>query len=255
MLSSSSERLVKRSIAFIPLRLTILGACLGWFSRKALKPILLPHGPARPYTEVPTWAPIDKTNDLLMEKRKRPMSSFVAFCYFSSHRLFRVLFSYLFRLNLPDGKLSKIYERVEQGQNPLMKGPETVFFDDEGIMYTTTDYGDLISLTDFATDKTTGKITAKATKIKDLGVGRPLGAKFLGSTLYIADPVMGLMRVSDVFDPKSKAEVVATTVVDGGKETRILFADDVAVAPSTGMVYFTDGKCKDVIGLVRRKAH
>ncbi len=140
-----------------------------------------------------------------------------------------------------DGKLTKIFERVEPGQSPLMKGTETIFFDDNGIMYATTEQGNLISLTDMETDDG-GKITTKATIIQDLGNGRPLAGKFLGDTLYVADAMLGLTRVRNVFDSRSKVEIVVSTVIDEGKETRIHFADDVAVAPGSGMIYFTDGE-------------
>ena len=141
-----------------------------------------------------------------------------------------------------DGKLQKIFERVEEGEKPLMKGTETIFFDDHGIMYATTEHGKLITLTDLVTDASTGKTTVKATWIKDLGPGRPLAGKFSGNTLYIADSVLGLCRVQNVSHPQSKLEIVASTVMDQGKETRIHFADDVAVGPQSGKVYFTDGK-------------
>jgi hypothetical protein len=125
-----------------------------------------------------------------------------------------------------------------------MKGTETMFFDDHGTMYSTTGNGNLISFTDIQIDGGNGKTTAKTSLVKDLGTGRPLAGKFLGNTVYVADAVLGLTRVQNVYDPRSKVEIVASTVVDhhnGGKETRIHFADDVAVAPKSGMVYFTDG--------------
>lgn len=138
-----------------------------------------------------------------------------------------------------DGKLQKIFERVEKDKTKLLKGPETVFFDNNGIMYTTTDDANLISLTDF--QKEDGKITAKTTWIANV-VGRPLGGKFTSDgTLYMADAALGLTRIRNPRDPKSKLEVVATTVQDGATVTRIQFADDLAVGPKTGKVYFTDG--------------
>lgn len=124
----------------------------------------------------------------------------------------------------------------------MMKGPETIFFDDYGTMYSATEEGNLISFTDIQTNERDGKTTAKVTLVKDLGPGRPLGAKFLGDTLYVADAALGLTRVTNVLDPKSKVEIVATGVMDGGNWTRIMYADDVAVSPKTGMVYFTDGE-------------
>jgi hypothetical protein len=140
-----------------------------------------------------------------------------------------------------DGKLTKIYERIEPGRSPLMNGTETVFFDDHGTMYATTENGNLISFSDIQTPDDDGKSTTKTSLVKDLGTGRPLAGKFMGSTVYVADSVLGLTRVQNVYDPKSKVEIVASTVMDNGKETRIFFADDLAVAPNSGMVYFTDG--------------
>jgi len=141
-----------------------------------------------------------------------------------------------------DGKLSKIFERIEPGGKPLMRGTEAIFFDDHGTMFSTTENGKLISITDIETDQE-GKTTAKVTVVKDLGMGRPLSGKFLGDTLYVADAALGLTRVQNISDPRSKVEIVASFVEVDGEETRINFADDIAVAPSTGMVYFTDGKC------------
>jgi len=153
------------------------------------------------------------------------------------------LLSYLWSVStFIDGKLQKIFERVGEGEKPLMKGTETIFFDDHGTMYATTEQGKLITLTDMATDESTGKTTVKATYIKDLGAGRPLSGKFWGDTLYIADSVLGLTRIQNVSNPHSKVEIVASTVMDQGKETRIRLADDVAIGPQSGKVYFTDGK-------------
>lgn len=107
-------------------------------------------------------------------------------------------------------------------------------------------------------DSTTIIITAKATLVKDLGPGRPLGAKFTadGSTLYIADAVLGLLRLRNPHDPRSKVEIVASTVssmnddttttnhnknnIGGQQSNRILFANDLTIGPVTGKVYFTD---------------
>jgi hypothetical protein len=71
------------------------------------------------------------------------------------------------------GRTKIIYERLDNDddEEKLLLGPETVFFGPDGTMFTTTDRGYLISLTDFVaeTDSTT---TAKATLVKDLGPGR-----------------------------------------------------------------------------------
>jgi sugar lactone lactonase YvrE len=141
----------------------------------------------------------------------------------------------------PAGKLQKIFERIENGKERLLKGPETIFFDTNGVMYFGNDDGNLISMTDFETAPD-GKMTAKTTLVADLGPGRPLGAKISGETLYVADALLGLTRIQNISDPMSKVEIVATTVVDNGTTSRLLFADDVVIGPKTGAIYFTDGK-------------
>jgi hypothetical protein len=134
-----------------------------------------------------------------------------------------------------------IYERLEEGKRALMKGPETVLFDNAGTLHFLSEDANLVSLTDFEIESDT-KITAKTTLVANLGNGRPLGGKFApDGTLYIADAVLGLTRIKNPRDPKSKLELVASTVMDAGEETRIKFADDVAIGPRTGMIYFTDG--------------
>jgi hypothetical protein len=107
-------------------------------------------------------------------------------------------------------------------------------------MYFGNEDGNLISMTDIETDPD-GKMTAKTTLVADLGPGRPLGAKFSGDTLYIADAVLGLTRIRNVNDPMSKVEIVATTVVENGTTSRLLYVDDIAIGPKTGAIYFTDG--------------
>jgi hypothetical protein len=189
----------------------------------------------------PSFGNVDETNDSLRFKRK---------CAFgiTSSNMIRLHDSLLLtsllahhRTLLSDGKLQKIYERLEEGKRTLMRGPETVLFDNDGILFALTEEANLVSLTDFEKESDT-KITAKTTLVANLGFGRPLGGKFApDGTLYIADAVLGLTRIKNPRDPKSKLEIVASTVMDAGEETRIFFADDVVIGPKTGMVYFTDG--------------
>jgi sugar lactone lactonase YvrE len=142
---------------------------------------------------------------------------------------------------LSDGKLQMIYERLEEGKRTLMRGPETIVFDSDGTLLTLTEEANLVSLTDFENESDT-RITAKTTLVANLGNGRPLGGQFApDGTLYIADAVLGLTRIKNPRDPKSKLEIVASTVMDAGEETRITLADDVVIGPKTGMIYFTDG--------------
>jgi hypothetical protein len=130
---------------------------------------------------------------------------------------------------------------VEKGKTRLLIGPETIVFGNDGTLFIMTEQSNLCSLTDFEKDEG-GRITAKSTLVADLGVGRPLGGRFtFDNTLYIADVVLGLTRIKNPGNPKSKVELVASQVKDKGEWTRILFTDDVTIGPKSGMVYFTDG--------------
>jgi len=152
-------------------------------------------------------------------------------------------------LNNSKAKLSKIYERVPKGKRPLVNGPETPVINPvTGKLFVLTEDGNLVSLTDFeeAEPSSHAQIkTAKATVAMNLGVGRPLGGKFTkdGKTLYIADTLLGLLRVKNLEDEdyQSKVEIVASSVVDThGIETKLNYANDVDIGPVTGHVYFTD---------------
>ena len=175
-----------------------------------------------------------------------------------------------------DGKLTKIYERKQQGGGePLMKGPETILFSNDGTLIALTEEGKLISLTDFeeaADDEydnstATKILTAKSTLVADLGVGRPLGGKFhpKENTVYVADAHLGLLRLkldendgnknkknrnnkrnqatpADSQTTKNKVELIASRVYDNGEWTQIKYCNDVVIGPKTGIVYFTDCK-------------
>lgn len=168
-------------------------------------------------------------------------------------------------LQFSRGKLIKIYER---GDKRLLRSPETIVFGPDGTMYTLSDQGFLISLTDLrpatpAESDQNGRDgviwTAETTLVKDLGCGRPLGAKFTlttttdtedddddGSTatLYVADALLGLIRIQNPTSPTSKVEIVASKIFgNNGAWTRIHYADDLTIGPKTGRVYFTDGMC------------
>lgn len=139
--------------------------------------------------------------------------------------------------------MKKIFERLGEGQEePLMKGPETVIFDNDGGMYIMNEEGFLVSLSEFKEDDQDNVIIwAKTRVVADLGVGRPLGGNFgPDNILYIADVHLGLIRLKS-FD--SKVELVASRVFDQGKWSQILYANDVVVGPKTGLVFFTDCKC------------
>ena len=168
------------------------------------------------------------------------------------------------------GKVTKIIERRAAENNgraeePLLVNPETVIFDGDGTMYVMNEHAKLVSLTDFESsggddddddeDDESRVVTARATEVADLGIGRPLGGKFDGGgCLYFADAILGLARVCNLpkggIPTKSRhsatslrpvVELIASRVkLDDGSWSPIRYADDVDVGPRTGHVYFTD---------------
>jgi hypothetical protein len=190
----------------------VIAAAVGYFFQRLFSDILLPWGPAVKVlaSNKLVYADVDYSNDSLQAKH---------------------------------GKLQKIFERVQDGEEALLKGAETIVFGGDGTLYALTEEANLISLTDFETSADDKSIvTAKSTLVKDLGMGRPLGGKFTpdGETLYMADSLLGLTRIRNPQDPASKVELVVSKVMDAGKMTPILFADDVTIGPVSGKVYFTD---------------
>ncbi len=148
-------------------------------------------------------------------------------------------------LRLSNGKLTKIYERLEEEGSPrLLVGPETIIFDDSGTMYTLTEQSKLVSITDIqqkSEDDASIK-TAKVTLVADLGIGRPLGGKFdSNNCLYFADILKGLCRICLDRKPKPIVELVGSRFqLQDGSWSDIIYADDVDIGPRTGHVYFSD---------------
>mmetsp|Transcript_15276 Transcript_15276/g.27669 ORF Transcript_15276/g.27669 Transcript_15276/m.27669 type:complete len:414 (-) Transcript_15276:74-1315(-) len=182
------------------------------YMKHGLIPRALPYGPAVPVAleDRPVFSDVDLTNDSLR-----------------AHR----------------GKLSKIYERVPEGVEPLMKGPETVVFGNDGTMYVLTEDGNFVSLTDFEYKDDGITITAKTSLVVDLGMGRPLGGKISkDDTLYAADTLLGLIQVQNVSDPRtrSKVQLVASKVMTDDGWSQILYADDVDIGSKSGIIYFSD---------------
>jgi hypothetical protein len=150
-----------------------------------------------------------------------------------------------------DGKLQKIYERIQPGEIPLIKGPETALFDANGILHIMTEDSKLVTLTEFSSPADDGiTIFATAREVAHLGVGRPLGGCFHpldGGSLYIADAHLGLTRLPPVDNSSNisgrKVQLIASRVWDepSGSWSPLRFVDDVVVGPKTGRVYFTDG--------------
>lgn len=160
---------------------------------------------------------------------------------------------------------------------PLLFGPETILWDkNHDKLYIANPFGQLVQISNLqypspskdhdTTAKDRYVIKADTTVFKDLGNGRPLGGQFTKekdgtTTLYIADGVSGLLRIRNFYnsDPsKSTVEIVASKVIDPDTKmvTPIHFADDVAIGPKNGKVYFTDATNIPLRKVVRqRKNH
>jgi Strictosidine synthase len=143
--------------------------------------------------------------------------------------------------------LTKIVERLEEGQKRLLIGPETVIVHPKtNALYAFARGAKLVRLDDLRPSASDNRVlTAKVTVSANLGIGAPLSGKFTedGKTLYVVDPILGLVRIRNFQDNQHLAtiELVANKVMDNGKLTKILYADDVAIGPKTGKIYFSDG--------------
>mmetsp|Transcript_20881 Transcript_20881/g.29912 ORF Transcript_20881/g.29912 Transcript_20881/m.29912 type:complete len:418 (-) Transcript_20881:197-1450(-) len=149
-------------------------------------------------------------------------------------------------LRQSNGKVTKIYERVEEEGSPrLLVGPETIIFDDIGTMYSLTEQpSKLVSITDIQqkSEDDASIMTAKVTVVADLGIGQALGGKFdSNNCLYFADILKGLCRICLDGRPHPIVELVASRFqLQDGKWSDIAYADDVDIGPRTGHVYFSD---------------
>lgn len=191
-------------------RTALLVAVTAYFGLNLLADSLLPHGPAveLPYEMRLEYAAVDPSNDLLQSKY---------------------------------GRTRRIVERLSENQTEtFIKAPETVVFGPDGTMYLMTEEAKLLRLDNFQPvgDKL---IEADVHVLRSLGVGRPLGGQIVSKTLWIADSLLGLTRLPNLHDPKSKVELVVNTAYyPDGTPTRIRFADDLAIGPKSGKVYLTD---------------
>lgn len=140
----------------------------------------------------------------------------------------------------------------------LIAGTETMVFDAKGDMYAMNQYGQLIRVEDVRGDddgssSNATTATADVTAIRRLGRGRVLSGRFADDgTLWMADAVLGLTRLRDPSDPRSKVELVADAVVvvdntdddakdeDTSRPSPLRFVDDLDIGPRTGRIYFTD---------------
>ena len=197
-------------------RMVVLALVTGNMVSKTFLHQLLPYGSPVELVERPKPLKIDKTDTLLQFRH---------------------------------GQTQRIYQRMHAGEAKLLNGPETVVIHPKtGDLYVMTADANLLLLRDLQTNpKDATRGTAQTTRLHSLGSGRPLGGAFTrdGKTLYIADAVLGLTRIQNPTDPKSKLELVVDEVAipreDGTMElSRLWYADDVTIGPKTGMVYFTD---------------
>jgi sugar lactone lactonase YvrE len=105
------------------------------------------------------------------------------------------------------------------------RGPEDLTIGFDGLLYTGTEDGKVIS---FQSDGSDIQVFA------DTG-GRPLGLDYAGGFIYVANAYLGLQRI------RSDGRVVV--LADEFEGQSIGYADDVAVAKN-GMVYFSDASSK-----------
>lgn len=134
-----------------------------------------------------------------------------------------------------------IHENLIEGRYPLLIGPETIVFDDDGIMYALTRQGKVVKVHNFVETSDANHLVADTEEIASFG-GSPLGGKFVPGTkiMYFADFHLGLCRI-DVSKQHPKVVIVADRVIlEDGSESKISFADDVDIGPLTGKVYFSD---------------
>jgi len=138
----------------------------------------------------------------------------------------------------------KIYERMQDGKDPILIGPETVVIDDESNIYALA--GDnivqLSNLSDEQVNDKNERVVYANTEIVAKVTGQVLGGKFVPhtKTLYFADGVNGLCRI-DLSKPHPKVEIVASSFqLEDGTWSKIAFADDLDIGPKSGKVYFSD---------------
>jgi hypothetical protein len=197
-----------------------------------------------PWEDRPKYAPIDPGNNSLKSKGmccagEMSLAINCVHTYGCPHHTCSSLVCVIDA----DGKFRRIYERVGEGKEPLLKGPETVVFDNDGGMYILSEEGFLVEIKVDDGDNGGMNVLADTRVIANLGPGRPLGGKFdAENTLYLADAHLGLTRLRNPRSKHAKVELVASQVLDQGQQTQILYANDVAIGPKSGNVYFTDCK-------------
>ena len=148
-------------------------------------------------------------------------------------------------LRLSSKKLTKIYERVEEGKDPLVIKPETVILNNDGQIFLLSENGSLVTLVDIRETDEPFISTARALEVAHLGVGRPLSGKFdEAGCLYFVDVIMGLARIcinDNDNTHHSHVELLASRVkLEDGSHSPINYADDIDVGQETGHIYFSD---------------
>lgn len=237
-------------------KLALLGLALSVVIR-ALLPVLLPYGSSKVIAvhERATFGPLDKSIQTIRPTMVTRTATTTEEGKVEEEQYYNHYEGEEDDIDVVDGNFIKIYERRIEGQDPILLGPETVVFDHESNMYVLC-HGNIILLTNLtrSTIKTTKdakqdeSIILADAKILAKSVGFPLGANFVPNTkiMYFADPILGLCRIdlSDTETEKTmrpKIELVASKFqLDDGSWSKIAYADDVAVGPKSGMIYFSD---------------
>ena len=145
----------------------------------------------------------------------------------------------------PRGKLTKIYERFDDGrvaEEPLLVGPETVFFDAKGKMFAINERSNLISITDIRPQDRDDQSVMYGTVKEEayLGVERQLSGKFDSQgCLYFSDVIIGLARICSREGTFGHVEQVCSRVRTGDTWSRVNYVDDIDINEENGHVYFT----------------
>lgn len=239
----------------------LLALCAGYFFQKWFRPFLLPHGPPVPHGPARYRPPADPSTDTASSTSSSVVSL----------PLFGAIDTANDSLRLKHGRTYRLYDA-----RGSFRKPETVISHpvDSTLLYTMTADSKLVRFRDVTPSflqrggdqhqeqqqqhQQHYNVPVETTVVReDLGPGRPLGGRWTldGRTLYIADAVLGLTRLSDLEkDPHCPLEIVASSVpillerdldpkADEVVTTKVSpfgFVNSIEIGPRTGKIYFTD---------------
>lgn len=131
----------------------------------------------------------------------------------------------------------------EHSQQPSFQGAETPVVDPKtGNVYFVNEESFLVSLSNLQVGNDADRTsTMDAQVVRHLGSGRPLGGAIDGhGMLYIADAVLGLLRIALTAKHPSLEIIASGVTLPDGSWSPLNYANDVCIGPKTGKIYFTD---------------